>query len=414
VRSERIPILLMAMALMPYLPGDLRVEHLVLPPLAFLAAHHALRPSSRLQASTAAGVFALGVSLLALVLGSAQSELTGFASKPTGMFIRLCMPMLMLASFPFALSRVPHVLTGASKAIVGAAIAAGLCSLASAFFDIAGPLSLWVHLGDDAVWAQALSIGRFTGLFNQPLEAGIFFSVALFALLYLCKVRPKARVFNSVGLAAILLGGLLSLSKNFTLLGLALALAFAVSIRLMSMRAALFLCAAAAAGIVALILEFNPTYADSLINLFDEGGLLLALTAGRLGSADTEVAQLFAQLWGQGHWVFGRGLGSQLPLDNGYLEFFYQGGILSLGGYLMFLSALGLRATRQWRRIEGKLALFLLLFIVGASFGGPVVSANRASVALMLLLAACIVSMRRCPVIQFTTPSKGKIQWTAS
>jgi hypothetical protein len=399
---------------MPYLPGGLRMEHVVLPLLALFALGYALHPTSRVYGPTTMGGLALFVSLLAVLLGSAQSEVTGSAASPLGMFIRLCMPLLMLMSFTFALGCVSCVLTGTARAIVGTGVIAGICSLSSVFFDISAPLSLWVRLEEDAVWAQAMAIGRFTGLFNQPLEAGVFFSVALLAVLYLCKACPQDRVFNGLGLALILVGGLLSLSKNFTLLGLTLGMAFAVSIHLISLPGAVVLSMTAGAGITALILELNASYAGSLIDLFEDGGWFLALTAGRLGSVDTEVSQLFAQLWTNGHWLYGRGLGSQLPLDNGYLEYFYQGGALALSGYMVFLGALALPATAHARRIEGKLLLYLLLFVVAASLGGPVVTANRASVALILVIAACIVTMRRHPFTPSAKPSKGKIQWKAS
>lgn len=140
----------------------------------------------------------------------------------------------------------------------------------------------------------------------------------------------------------------------------------------------------------------------------------MALTAGRLGSSDTEVSQLFAQLWTQGHWVYGRGVGSQLPLDNGYLEYFYQGGVLALCGYVVSLVALALPAVAHARRIEGKLLFYLLLFVVIASLGGPVVTANRANVTLMLLMVACIVTMRRNPFINPCKPSKGRVQCKVS
>ena len=117
----------------------------------------------------------------------------------------------------------------------------------------------------------------------------------------------------------------------------------------------------------------------------------MALTAGRLGAGDTEVSLLFSELWSQGFWVFGRGLGSHLPLDNGYLEYFYQGGILSLLGYIYFLVALYLSGVNEKSSLHGKLMNSLLFFIAVASLGGPVVTASRANIALILLVIACTV-----------------------
>lgn len=390
------------------------MEHLVLPPLALLAVVNSLQLNRRVYGPTAISVLALCFGLIAVILGSLQSEITGSMASPLDMFVRLCMPPLILMTFMFALSHVSCVLTGAAKAIVGGGMFAGVCSLSSVLFDITTLLSLWVRIEEESVWSQTMAIGRFTGLFNQPLEAGVFFSVALLAVLYLFKACPRERIFNGLGLALILVGGLLSLSKNFIVLGLALGLAFAVSIHLLSLRFVLFLCATAGVGVIALIFEINPNYVHSLIDLFEDGNLLMALTAGRLGSSETEVSQLFAQLWTQGHWVYGRGLGSQLPLDNGYLEYFYQGGVLAFCGYVVSLAALAVPAVAHARRIEGKLLLCVLLFVVVASLGGPVVSANRANVPLMLLMAACIVTMRRNPFINPCNPLKGRVQCKVS
>jgi len=402
------------MSMMPYLPGGLRMEHLVLPPLALLTMVNSLQLTRRVYGPAGISVLALCFSLIAVALGSLQSEITGAMASPLGMFIRLCMPPLILMTFMFALAHVSFVLTGAARAIVGGGMFAGFCSLSSVLFDMTTLLSLWVNIDDESVWSQTIAIGRFTGLFNQPLEAGVFFSVALLAVLYLFKSCPRERIFNGLGLALILIGGLLSLSKNFIVLGQALGLAFAVSIHLLSIRVALLLCATAAMGFIALIIEINPNYVHSLIDLFEDGNLLMALTAGRLGSSDTEVSQLFAQLWTQGHWVYGRGVGSQLPLDNGYLEYFYQGGVLALCGYAVSLVALALPAVAHARRIEGKLLFYLLLFVVIASLGGPVLTANRANVALILLMVACIVTMRRNPFINPCKLLKGNIQCKVS
>ncbi len=410
---NHLPLLLMAAAMMPYLPGGLRLEHLVVPSFAFLAFCTAFHPSKRQHAPTALGVLALAMGVAATLVGSLQSDQTGRDASPLAMSIRLWMPMLMLALFPWLLRKVNEPLLRSARAIVALGFVAGLCSLASVFFEVSGLLAFWVRLEDDAVWAQALAVGRFTGIFNQPLEAGVFFSVALFAVLYLFKVRPQARIFNAVGLSVILLGGLLSLSKNFTILGLGLSFFLAVSIRLVTLGTALTLGVGALIAIVLLVLQLNAAYADSLIELFHDGGLLLALTAGRLGAADTEVTQLLSQLSDRGQWVLGFGLGSQLPLDNGYLEFFYQGGIFSLSGYLVFIAALTWCALQRRSCIEGRLLLVLAVFIVTASFGGPVITASRASVALMLLASACIVSMRWRQPSHFMTSQKGTLQWTA-
>ena len=132
----------------------------------------------------------------------------------------------------------------------------------------------------------------------------------------------------------------------------------------------------------------------------------MAISAGRLGSSETGVSQLFADLWDRDRWILGRGLGSHLPLDSGYLEYFYQGGALAIVGYLAFLVVLAVAAIRYRATAGGKLIGCLLVLTVAGSTGGPVITASRASVAFMLLLAAAFVSIGTC----CTNQIKGSLQ----
>jgi hypothetical protein len=394
-----IPFAIMASAMMPYLFSGLRVEHIVVPVFAALTLLMSgkdgqLNADSRVLLFVA--LFVLWAGLAGGVLGSVFSDVTGFDARPEAMFLRLCMPVLMLFSFVRLLLYVPAPLETTARAIVWMAILAGLCAVLSALIDLSSLFAPWVQQDSGSVWENSVAIGRYPGLFNQPLEAGIFYSVALFAQVYLIKFARRNIVVTALGLAVIVAGGMVSFSKNFSLLGVAVALLFAMWINLVGLWAVLLMLIGGAVAIPLVISGLNPAYFDSLADLYREGGILMAISAGRLGSSETGVSKLFADLWERDAWILGRGLGSHLPLDSGYLEYFYQGGVLAITGYLAFLVVLAVAAIRYRTTAGGKLIGCLLVLAAAGSVGGPVITASRASVAFMLLLAAAFASIATC------------------
>lgn len=404
-----IPFAIMASAMMPYLFNGLRPEHIVVPVLAGLAlvlSGKDVRLNADSRVLLFFAVFVLWATLVGVVLGSVFSDVTGSDARPEAMFLRLCMPVLMLFSFVTLLLRVPEALETTARAIVWIAMPVGLCAVLSALIDLSNLLAPWVQQDSGSVWENSVAIGRYPGLFNQPLEAGLFYSVALLAQVYLIKLARRGIVVTTLGLVVIVAGGMISFSKNFSLLGVATALLFATWINLVGLWAVLAMLIGGAVAIPLVISGLNPAYFDSLADLYREGGILMAISAGRLGSSETGVSQLFADLWDRDRWILGRGLGSHLPLDSGYLEYFYQGGALAIVGYLAFLVVLAVAAIRYRATAGGKLIGCLLVLAVAGSTGGPVITASRASVAFMLLLAAAFVSIGTC----CTNQIKGSLQ----
>jgi hypothetical protein len=386
-----VPAALVVAAFLPYLPGGLRTEHLVgavgtaLALVAFLAARW------RVPWPTVAVVATLVPPLAAVLVSSALSPRAGAAAPVAAGFLRVALPLLLAIACAYALEPVPERLRRSATAIVRIAVPVALVAMASAVTDLSGLLAPWVRDGDGSVWTQALAIGRFTGVFNQPLEAGTFFTVAACAVVYLrAEGATRGLPFVSA-LATIVVGGALSLSKNFLVVGLGCAFGLAVWLGVLTVTGAMVRGVLAVLLLGAALLRFAETYVTSLLDLFETGGLLIALTAGRFGSGETDVAQLFAELARQGNWIAGFGLGAHLPLDNGYLEYYYQGGIVALAGYVSCLAALVLMGLRARHEARGRIVLALTAYVTVASFGGPVLTANRANVALLVLLTACLL-----------------------
>lgn len=386
-----IPVLLLASALMPYLPGGLRLEHLAVP----FAGAVAVLVARSVRFESAASTVPLFVALLALALTSSSAWETGLMADPLAYFVRLAMPALMFLAFPTLLSGIPDVLLKTAKAVVAAAIVIVVFTLLSTVWSTAQDLlPLWVQAEDGSVFNIARDVGRNTAIFNQPLEAGIFFSMALIALVHVWRYGNTSLIFRLAGFAAAMTGGVLCLSKNFIVVGTACAILYSLTSGLFSWRTSLALALPVALIAPPAAYQLNQNYFQSLEDLYFEGGLWAALTAGRFGLTESEVSRLFTDLWRSGDWVRGRGLGAYLPLDSGYLEYLYQGGIVALTGYVVPLVVLFIHGWRRRRRYGGDLLVILVAYVVLASIGGPVITANRASVALILLIAACLVSLR--------------------
>lgn len=389
--SKIVIVALLLSAFFPHFEGGARLEHLVFPGavvifgLICIARQRAISPPVVLMSLMlfSGAVFA--------VVGSSFSPDAGAVASEWAMGTRLVLPAIVFGATAVCLPANCNVMAVVAKTIVLMAVPISFLALSSAFFDVSWLLNYYVKSDEDAVWSQAFSLGRFTGLFNQPLEAGVFHSVALLALVYLASLRwwrPMGRYFI---LAVIVVGGSLSLSKNFVVLGVLTALAYAVSVRVLSLRSGIFWFGVMVVAISIWLTFGNEDYANAFFDLFAEGGLLLALTAGRLGAEDTEVAQLWSHLLSSGQWLTGAGLGAYLPLDNGYLEYFYQGGVLPMASYLLFIFGILILAIRHRSIDESKLLFFLGLFVAASSLGGPVITANRANVPLLMLIASCIL-----------------------
>ena len=382
------PYVISSLLFIPYLPFGLRAEHV----FVFLAV--ALFLFSR-DFKLNRFVFLLSIfllfSLVPLLLSSTYSFETGLYVSPFIMFARLAFPGVALICFSLILSGSPLAFTHSIRAIVFSASLLG----AIAFISFLIPeynyfLSPWVRSDEEGVWYQATSLDRVVGVFNQPLEAGLFYSVALLASIVQLRMVQKIGALNYFSLLLIVLGGVLTLSKVFLVLGILLGVLFATSLRLVSLRfyPIAFL-------LVIIVFSFlkslAPAYFQSLFDLYDEGGFLFSLTAGRIGAL-SEKTYLYQRLFDDYNWIYGFGLGSQLPLDSGYLEYFYQGGVIALLGYFGFIFLLFFAYLNMKRSIQGKLILFLTVLLVFSSVGGPVLSAGRANIAFILLLAAALVS----------------------
>jgi hypothetical protein len=387
-----IPYILIFATLFPYLPYGLRVEHLLIPALATWSVFVA----KRLYTETAVIVGGLMFGALAAAFTSQYSIDTGADVEPVSQFVRLILPAFGFMALTTVLPQRKSVAVEVSEATVvaGALVAAfTVLSLVSSYAQ--SILVFWVQADEGSVWQSAFDIGRYTGIFNQPIEAGIFYSLCLISAVHAYRYGKMNRIALLVATALIVFGGSASLSKNFIVLGAACAVGYAFFNRLISRSLLVILSIPIIAAAPIGLQRLNINYITSLSDLYSEQGLFGALSAGRFGSVGGSVSILFESLIESGDWVMGRGLGSHLPLDSGYLEFFYQGGILSLAGYVLAIGVLSLQGWRNRAHRDGQFLIVLMVYIWLSSAGGPTITASRTGIVLLILICACLVSIRQ-------------------
>jgi hypothetical protein len=261
-------------------------------------------------------------------------------------------------------------------------------SFISLFFDTSDILLYFQAPPADNGWNVAVGSrknGRFMGVFNQPVECGLAYSIGLFAWVYIISVKLLIKMKDIFFLLFLFVGGVLSVSKVFIFGGLPLYfiyLIWATKLKnLLKLKNIL-------AGIIALFIIIF------LSNKWDEiGGLnyllrfftapidLSTITGGRFDGDDgtTGVMQMFVDTWTEAP-IHGLGFARFGTLDNGYIEFFSQGGLIGLFFYIFILFNIGLTGLKNCRKHrEGKFLLILFVLIVGAGVGAPVLTLNRVS-----------------------------------
>lgn len=236
---------------------------------------------------------------------------------------------------------------------------------------------------ENSVRYQSFLIGRYLGIFNQPIEAGLFHGLVGIFLTYLFLIK----IFNKpILISAFFLNfvaGLLSLSKTFYILSLLIILLmlFVFNKKMVLFYITAFLCLLF--FILFLFFKGN-SYFLSLFSLYDDYGLIMALSAGRIGET-TDVINLFKNVI-EFSPLIGFGFGTHLPLDNGYLEYFYQGGCFAVLPILYFLFSQLYKFSKKFNSNEGKFMICFYIFLIIANLGGPVFTANKANILVIGLI----------------------------
>ncbi len=288
-----------------------------------------------------------------------------------------------------------------------------LIALASVFFDTQTFLNYFVVAGDSGgadfstVSQRAATMGRFSGIFNQPIESGLSYSIGVLCWVYLANIERKVSYSGWIAIVLLLIGGGLSVSKVFIVVGFPLALIYygwlnfgkVLKFR-KSTLAGFFIIGACLVSVVMIFID-NWTGWSFFIRLFDfttisDKGFLATYTAGRLDSDESGVINRFAETWSESP-IYGFGLPVEGILDNGYLEFFYLGGIVALTFYILMLFVLLFIALIRKKNNSkcGKFLFILWILTIIAGIGAPVFTLNRTSIFFWVLIILAILILSR-------------------
>lgn len=253
---------------------------------------------------------------------------------------------------------------------------------------------------EQSVAFRAEQMGRFSGIFNQPAEAGLMYSVALLAAIYL--YRQRAVLLAATGIA-LSLGGVLTVSKVFLLVGLPAALWQVLRSAGGQGRrmAALVAGALIAWGVLRSGVAPRWTGAKYLSRLLPGGDQdpLALYTAGRFASG-SGLAQVAEAVRGSSPvWGFGAG-GLGAAYDNAWIEALAINGIAGaalLTGIVVVLAHAWWSTRRTIGEAESRLAGGLVAVLVGAAMGVPSLTANRCATIVWLLLALLLLTGRGPP-----------------
>ena len=341
----------------PYLlqSPPLRLEHGIY--LAALTSLFSTRKSLRLNpVFTAAVALWMAFAVLSMVLAVAPSR--GIAGDGIGapsvvsVADAMALPVAVAILVSLQLGRLKHgrVLVRISKWLATLAALNSLVALATLYLalEVAPWVEQWFWAPSAAVLGrsvggEALELGRAGGIFNQPIEAGMAYSLALFSWQYYYRSDIGGRIARDGPiLVGIVIGGLLSTSKVFLAVAIVMALYYGFASLLRHPGRSIKVLLASLGAVLALS-ALSPAGLDRLAR--GASGDLAVLSAGRYGAAQGATA---AQERDVGEYVTGLGLTAWTePLDNGYLASLLAGGIVTFGCY----TGLGLLGLLHAKRL---------------------------------------------------------------
>lgn len=380
---------------------NLRTEQLVVYPafIVMLAASRMPRPHWRLVSTLPlAWIALLPVSILGsiFILSQGPNEFSYVTALGSVDSIMLPAAMAWIGAAVVVQSDDPlRTLRRSAWAIVLLAAANGIVAIASVVTDLTSALSLFWSSGvteGPSVAIRALGGSRHSGIFNQPFEAGLAYSVTLLLWCFLFFQRDASAFWSAIVLPPLVVGGLLPASKVFMFGGLPLSLAyFAWGSWFHHMRVrplAIVVSALAAAGATYAALPRNVMPVSRFSHVF-ETDTVYRLSGGRYSTeSETDIESMFGRLSESP--LVGFGLDPQIgPFDNALLAQMILGGILGavlLGWVWWILVVHVFSAFGSASAAAVLLEALIIVLLLGSMLGAHPFLVNRAgSLALLTL-----------------------------
>ncbi len=268
-----------------------------------------------------------------------------------------------------------------------------LTPLLSRFWDNTVPVA---DASTGTVAGRAAQLGRYTGAFNQPAEAGEMYGIALLAAIYLYLDRSVKLAVSGI---LISVGGILTVSKIFLLVGLPVGVWQVLREPAQRVRRLTLLITGILTLVTLALFRVAPTWigGDFLTRLLhpeEAKGLLDLYTGGRLGGSSSLREVTVAVLDNSPWFGFGAG-GLSAPYDNGWVEALCVAGVVGATIYtatLLVLAATWIRRHIRMDLAEARLSGGLVVVAVAASVGLPALTANRVATIIWLLLGLSLLA----------------------
>lgn len=257
-----------------------------------------------------------------------------------------------------------------------------------------------IHNGSVSVAYKSFTMGRYTGIFNQPLESGVTYSLGLISWVYIYG-NKKNKIIDYINLMMLIIGGVLSVSKMFIIGGIPISILYYISTSNFEFKIKPFKILLIPIMILPCIFILNKwnglNYFFRLFNLkyiYNEG-IFNILTGGRFGSQNATLTSKFKLILNESP-VYGFGLASSNGFDNAYLQYLHQGGIIGLIIYLMLILVIvwiGIELVKLNLIKDAKLIGCIVLIILILGIGGPIITLNRFSSIIWMILSVLVVKL---------------------
>jgi len=382
----------------PYLFGGVRVEQVIIYLIAALTipALGGLRPAGGLRFLIPWALYIVVASMT--VLFPNQIAPPRDPGNLLAGYDNIIPPLLLMLIIWTAVPEVSAraVLKTFSKLLAVLMAANGVLAIVATRVDISGLLRpFWSAASIETTTAQlSEAMGRYGGIFNQPAEAGVAYSLAGICAIYAWEHRTG---LLALVLVPITIGGLICVSKVFVLGGLPVIVIYWMIAQRGGRRVAtLFALALVALGVLQSGLLDQWTgfnYLARLISPDSDGGALALYTAGRL-SDDSHYNTVIGDALSYSP-VVGVGAGGWATnYDGAIVESLVVGGVIGLIFYAMIVGGIFTLARRGLDTPTRVFAVLLGVVVAGACFGLSPLTANRVSTIIWVLISLLVLVRR--------------------
>lgn len=233
--------------------------------------------------------------------------------------------------------------------------------------------------------------GRSSGIFTQVFEAGYAYSLALIFWAYLKNTNTNFIKYSHIILLLIFIGGLITYSKVFLVLGI---IFFSLIVRNIFLFRYLLLLSLLIMTTLFFDINFGVfekglIYIERLIFFPSNYSIFDIYTSGRFSDNSIIVSNM--QNIVSNSPIFGYGYGSIRTSDFSLYEVVYLGGLIGVLIYLLlFLHLFYLCYSIQDKGIR-ELCMYTMLITILTSLSAPTITANRISVIFWIMISVVVM-----------------------